>query len=76
LRGDLDAVVMKTLRKEPQHRYASVDALQDDIVRQRDGLPVRSRRGTAVYRALARALTAVGRREETDAPLRGRGSER
>jgi hypothetical protein len=27
-------------------------------------------------RPLARALTAVGRREETAAPLRGRGSER
>jgi serine/threonine-protein kinase len=51
LRGDLDAIVMKALRKEPQHRYPSVDALLEDLERQRAGLPVAARRGTVAYRA-------------------------
>jgi serine/threonine protein kinase/tetratricopeptide (TPR) repeat protein len=51
LRGDLDAIVMKALRKEPAQRYASVDALITDLERQRSGLPVAARRGSASYRA-------------------------
>ena len=51
LRGDLDAIVMKALRKEPQHRYGSVDALQQDIARYRAGRPVAARRGTFAYLA-------------------------
>ena len=31
LRGDLDNIVLKALRKEPLRRYDSVDALADDI---------------------------------------------
>ena len=53
LRGDLDAVVLKALRPEPEARYASADALADDVCRAIDGLPVRARRGTARYRAAA-----------------------
>jgi serine/threonine protein kinase len=33
LLGDLDAIVMKALRKEPQQRYPSVQELADDIDR-------------------------------------------
>ena len=51
LRGDLDAIVLKALRKEPQYRYASVDALRADVERYRAGLPVDARRGTIAYRA-------------------------
>jgi eukaryotic-like serine/threonine-protein kinase len=51
LRGDLDAVVMKTLRKEPAARYPSPRALVEDLERWRDGRPVRARRGTIPYRA-------------------------
>src|SRR5690606_12235850 len=40
LRGDLDAIVMKALRKEPQHRYASVEALLADLESHRAGRPV------------------------------------
>jgi non-specific serine/threonine protein kinase/serine/threonine-protein kinase len=51
LSGDLDAIVRKALRKEPEHRYASVDQLSEDIGRHLAGAPVLARRGNAVYRA-------------------------
>lgn len=50
LKGDLDVIVMKTLRKEPERRYASVDALSEDLRRYRAGLPVSARPDTAAYR--------------------------
>jgi serine/threonine-protein kinase len=49
--GDLDAIVLKALRKEPEQRYASVEALRDDILRYTMGLPVRAREGGAAYLA-------------------------
>jgi non-specific serine/threonine protein kinase/serine/threonine-protein kinase len=51
LRGDLDAIVLKAMRKEPELRYASADQLSEDIGRHLAGVPVRARRGTAGYRA-------------------------
>jgi tetratricopeptide (TPR) repeat protein/tRNA A-37 threonylcarbamoyl transferase component Bud32 len=51
LRGDLDAVVMKALRKEPDRRYGSVEALARDLERWLDGVPVQARKVTAGYRA-------------------------
>ena len=51
LRGDLDAIVLKALRKEPELRYGSVEAMADDIRRHLDRKPVRARDGTAAYRA-------------------------
>jgi non-specific serine/threonine protein kinase/serine/threonine-protein kinase len=51
LRGDLDAIVMKAMRKEPENRYASVVDLSEDLDRYRRGLPVAARRGTFSYRA-------------------------
>lgn len=51
LRGDLDAIVLKALRKEPEARYRSAEALQEDIERHLRGEPVGARRGTAAYRA-------------------------
>jgi non-specific serine/threonine protein kinase/serine/threonine-protein kinase len=50
LRGDLDAIVMKAIRKEPERRYGSVGELADDIHRHLDAQPVRARRGTLSYR--------------------------
>jgi serine/threonine protein kinase/tetratricopeptide (TPR) repeat protein len=38
--GDLDAVVLKALRKEPERRYGSVAALARDVARSMDGAPV------------------------------------
>jgi serine/threonine protein kinase len=51
LRGDLDNIVLKALRKEPARRYASVDQFSEDIRRCLDGLPVRARKDTPGYRA-------------------------
>jgi tetratricopeptide (TPR) repeat protein len=50
LRGDLDAIVLCALRKEPERRYSSVGEMLDDIERHRSGLPVRARPDTPAYR--------------------------
>jgi tetratricopeptide (TPR) repeat protein len=49
LRGDIDAIVLKALRKKPQDRYGSVGALAEDIRRHLDGEPVLARRNTTGY---------------------------
>jgi eukaryotic-like serine/threonine-protein kinase len=51
LRGDLDSIVLKALRKEPQRRYGSVERLSDDLHRYLTGLPVSAQRDTWSYRA-------------------------
>ena len=51
LEGDLDVICLKALRKEPERRYPSVDALQDDVRRHLDGLPISARPDTLGYRA-------------------------
>ena len=51
LRGDLDAIVMKALRKEARHRFASAAEMADDIDRYLDGMPVVARKGDWLYHA-------------------------
>jgi non-specific serine/threonine protein kinase/serine/threonine-protein kinase len=51
LRGDLDFILLKALRKEPEKRYTSAEQLAEDIRRHLDGLPVAARKGTWNYRA-------------------------
>ncbi|HEV2705794.1 MAG TPA: protein kinase [Pyrinomonadaceae bacterium] len=51
LRGDLDAIVLMAMRKEPQRRYASVAQFADDIRRHLAGLPVHAHTDTFGYRA-------------------------
>ena len=51
LRGDLDAIVLTALRKEPERRYASAESLREDIQRHLTGMPVLARHGSAMYRA-------------------------
>jgi serine/threonine protein kinase/tetratricopeptide (TPR) repeat protein len=51
LRGDLDNIVLKSLRTDPERRYASVEELYEDIRRHLTGLPVTARRDTFGYRA-------------------------
>lgn len=51
LAGDLDHIIMKALRKEPEKRYASAEQFSEDIRRHLEGLPVLARRGTWKYRA-------------------------
>jgi non-specific serine/threonine protein kinase/serine/threonine-protein kinase len=51
LKGDLDNIVLKALRKEPERRYASVEQFAEDIRRHLANIPVQARRDTARYRA-------------------------
>lgn len=51
LRGDLDNIVLKALRKEPERRYSSAENFADDIHRHQRGLPVAARPNTFSYRA-------------------------
>jgi eukaryotic-like serine/threonine-protein kinase len=51
LAGDLDAIVLKALHKEPRHRYTSVDALAVDLGRHLQRRPVRARPGSVASRA-------------------------
>jgi len=50
LKGDMDNIVEKTLSKEPEHRYPSVQTLMEDIQRHLNGLPVLARKNTLFYR--------------------------
>jgi len=50
LKGDLDSIVMKAMRAEPERRYSSVQALADDLGRFLEGRPVRARPDSAGYR--------------------------
>jgi len=51
LRGDLDSIVLKAIRKEPGERYVSVEQLSEDLNLYLDGFPVAARRGSRRYRA-------------------------
>lgn len=50
LAGDLDTIVLKSLRKEPERRYGSAEALGEDLRRYLVGLPVSARPETVGYR--------------------------
>jgi serine/threonine-protein kinase len=50
LKGDLDAIIMMALRKEPNRRYASAELLNTDIGRYLEELPVEAHRGSGLYR--------------------------
>jgi serine/threonine-protein kinase len=50
LSGDLDAIVLMALRKEPERRYSSVASLRDDILRHLRGQPVSAYKGIWFYR--------------------------
>jgi tRNA A-37 threonylcarbamoyl transferase component Bud32 len=62
IRGDLDAIVLKALRKEPERRYPSAAAIADDLQRFQQGRPVLARPDSAGYRIrkfIRRNRTAV-----------------
>jgi len=50
LRGDLDTIVMKAIRTEPEHRYPSAEEFSKDIERHLFGLPIQARKPTLLYR--------------------------
>src|SRR5262249_54498913 len=49
LRGDFDSIVAKAVRKGPHHRYATVEALKNDILHALSGEPVVARSGARLY---------------------------
>jgi eukaryotic-like serine/threonine-protein kinase len=51
LRGDLDFILLKALRKEPAERYPSVEQFSEDLRRHLEGVPVAARKGTWTYRS-------------------------
>ncbi len=62
LAGDLDGIVLKALRKRPEHRYRSVEQLAEDLRRHLEGLPVSACEGTFRYLAgkfVRRHTTAI-----------------
>ena len=55
LRGDLDCIVMKTLEKDRDDRYATVQALADDVRRHLQDVPIRARRPTFLERMIKKS---------------------
>lgn len=51
LTGDLDAIILKALAKEPDDRYGSAEAMAADVERFLSGRPVLARPATLWYRA-------------------------
>lgn len=50
LAGDLDNIILKAIRKEPDRRYSSIEQFSEDIRRYLSGLPVIARNDTLTYR--------------------------
>src|SRR6266542_4264509 len=50
LKGDLDTIVAKALKKNPEERYASVSVLAGDLKRYLDNEPISARPDTLAYR--------------------------
>ncbi|MCP5068207.1 MAG: serine/threonine protein kinase, partial [bacterium] len=50
LRGDLDTILDKAMRKDPGERYASAEGLRLDLLRYRSSQPVAARPATAGYK--------------------------
>ena len=51
LKADLDAIICKSLRKEPGSRYQTADALSDDLKRYLSNVPVLAHKGDLHYKA-------------------------
>ncbi|MGH7629997.1 MAG: protein kinase domain-containing protein [Gemmatimonadales bacterium] len=51
LRGDLDAIVLKAMEKDPRHRYGSAEQLEADARRYLAGVPVAARPANRRYLA-------------------------
>ena len=75
LRGDLDTIILKTLRKQPEQRYETAAAFADDLERWLDQRPVHSAAQQRLVpdAALRRATPARNRRWRR---RNGRGARR
>ena len=52
LNGDLDAVILMAMRKEPERRYASADQFAEDLKSYATSLPLRAYRGSGLHRTV------------------------
>ncbi len=52
LRGDLDNIVLKALRKDPERRYGGMGSFSEDIRRHLENLPILARKETVGYHAI------------------------
>ncbi|MEX0722187.1 MAG: serine/threonine-protein kinase [Balneolaceae bacterium] len=52
IKYDLEAIVNKALRKEPEHRYHSVSLLLEDINRYENNLPISAKKDNLKYKSL------------------------
>ena len=62
LKGDLDAIVLRAMSREPESRYSSVDQITQDLEHHRQRHPVAARERTPSYvagRFVQRHLTAL-----------------
>ena len=50
LKGDIDSIVLKALRKEPENRYESVAQLLEDTENYINNRPVKARKGSIQYK--------------------------
>lgn len=50
LKGDLDAMILKSIRKEPEYRYNGVGQFLEDLDRYQKGLPLTAHKDTLTYR--------------------------
>lgn len=51
LKGDLDAIALKAIRKEPDRRYRVANELLDDLESYRTGIPVSAHEDSLTYRS-------------------------
>jgi serine/threonine protein kinase len=51
LKGDLEMILIKALRREPQERYPSVELFSEDLENFLNARPIRARKGDNWYRA-------------------------
>lgn len=64
LRGDLETILLKSLEKDPSHRYQSVSDLADEIRRHLNDLPIQARPPSTIYQ-----LRKLAARHKTAAAL-------
>ena len=50
LTGDLEVILMKALRREPQERYTTIEQFSEDFENYLESRPIRARKGDAWYR--------------------------
>lgn len=51
VKGDIDNIILKAMRSEPERRYSSVEQMAGDIERHLDGMPITASEPTVRYQA-------------------------